>query len=228
MDRPDCDPSRSRGSAGRTRAARVAAGLLPCALLLSGGAVRSTPAPPAPQASPRPAAAASEVSLETLREEHDHLTRGLARLAPRGPYLVVDTAQNVVYLRSGDRVIHRAVASTGSGRALVDSTGNRRWVFDTPRGAFKVQSRLIDPVWVKPDWAFIEDGQPIPRDRTARLEPGVLGEYALGLGNGYFIHGTLYTRLLGQNVTHGCIRVADEDLRKIYAAAPFGTPVFIY
>jgi len=46
------------------------------------------------------------------------------------------------------------------------------------------------------------------------VEAGVLGDYALGFGQGYFIHGTLYTRLLGRNVTHGCIRVADKDLEK--------------
>ena len=42
------------------------------------------------------------------------------------------------------------------------------------------------------------------------------------------IHGTLYTRLLGRNVTHGCIRLGKEDLRAVWAAAPIGTPVYIY
>ncbi|MCX5914317.1 MAG: L,D-transpeptidase, partial [Deltaproteobacteria bacterium] len=60
-----------------------------------------------------------------------------------------------------------------------------------------------------------------------RVEPGMLGDYALGFGDGYFIHGTLYTRLLGKNITHGCIRVGDRDLKTLYQSAPLGTKVFI-
>jgi len=61
-----------------------------------------------------------------------------------------------------------------------------------------------------------------------RIEKGVLGDYSLGFGNGYFIHGTLYTRLLGRNVTHGCIRVGDEDLRKVFTTAGIGTKIIIF
>jgi L,D-transpeptidase YbiS len=42
------------------------------------------------------------------------------------------------------------------------------------------------------------------------------------------IHGTLYERLLGRSVSHGCIRVGRDDLRKIYRAASVGTPIFIF
>jgi L,D-transpeptidase ErfK/SrfK len=56
----------------------------------------------------------------------------------------------------------------------------------------------------------------------------VLGEYALGFGKGYFIHGTLYTRLLGKNVTHGCIRLNDDDLKSVYQLARVGTPIMIF
>jgi len=63
----------------------------------------------------------------------------------------------------------------------------------------------VGPSWVKPDWAFIEEGEDIPKNYYDRIEEGVLGDYALEIGNGYFIHGTLYTRLLGKSVTHGCI-----------------------
>ncbi|MDZ4383320.1 MAG: L,D-transpeptidase, partial [Thermodesulfovibrionia bacterium] len=59
-------------------------------------------------------------------------------------------------------------------------------------------------------------------------EEGVLGDYALSLGNGYLIHGTLYTRLLGRNVTHGCIRVGDKDLKELYNTIPIGTKVIIF
>ena len=95
----------------------------------------------------------------------------------------------------------------------------RQWVFDTPRGSFEVLSRAENPVWRKPDWAFVEEGQPIPKNPGDRLDYGSLGEYALYFGNGYMIHGTLYERLLGRAVSHGCIRVGRDDLRKVWAAS---------
>ena len=72
-----------------------------------------------------------------------------------------------------------ALASTGSG-TILDKPGEAKgqWIFDTPRGEFTVQSKLINPVWVKPDWAFIEEGLAVPRSQADRIEPGVLGEYA--------------------------------------------------
>jgi L,D-transpeptidase YbiS len=105
---------------------------------------------------------------------------------------------------------------------------NRQWVFDTPRGRFEVLTLLRNPVWAKPDWAFVEDGQPIPRNPADRLESGTLGEYALYFGNGFMIHGTLYERLLGRAVSHGCIRVGRDDLRKVWANARIGMHIYIY
>ena len=121
-----------------------------------------------------------------------------------------------------------AICSSGSGMVLRDEGTNRRWVFDTPRGCFTVQSKLRNPAWRKPDWAFVEDGLPVPRNPADRLEYGSLGEYALYLGDGYLIHGTLYERLLGRSVTHGCIRLGRDDLRTVYKLVPIGTPVFIF
>ena len=122
-----------------------------------------------------------------------------------------------------------ALASTGSGTILdKPGEGNAQWIFDTPRGEFHVQSKLTNPSWVKPDWAFIEEGVGIPQNPADRVEEGVLGDYALGFGKGYFIHGTLYTRLLGKNVTHGCIRLNDQDLKAVYQLARIGTPVIIF
>jgi L,D-transpeptidase YbiS len=113
------------------------------------------------------------------------------------------------------------VLQEGGGKA-------RRWVFDTPRGQFKVLQKIADPVWKKPDWAFVEEGKPIPKRDEDRMDYGTLGEYSFQLGDGYMIHGTLYERLLGRSVTHGCIRVGRDDLRKVWQLVPVGTPVYIY
>lgn len=166
---------------------------------------------------------------ENLRARHAALKRRLADLAPVGSYIVVDTASNRLYVKRREKVVLTALSSTGSGTILDDpDRPGARWVFDTPRGEFMVQSRLLDPVWVKPDWAFLEEGLAVPADPAQRVERGILGEYALGFGKGYFIHGTLYTRLLGKSVTHGCIRLNDEDLRSVYRLSEIGTPIMIF
>ena len=172
---------------------------------------------------------ATAARIETLKAKHASLKRQLARYAPQGTYIVVDTAQNRLFVKRGQETLLTALASTGSGTILdhPDRPGTQ-WVFDTPRGEFAVQTKLNNPVWMKPDWAFLEEGRPVPKNPAERLEPGTLGEYALGFGKGYFIHGTLYTRLLGKNVTHGCIRLGDEDLRAVNRLAKVGTPILIF
>jgi L,D-transpeptidase YbiS len=42
------------------------------------------------------------------------------------------------------------------------------------------------------------------------------------------IHGTLYERLLGRAVSHGCIRVGRDDLRKVWTSTRIGTRIYIY
>ena len=170
-----------------------------------------------------------QATLHALQNRYRSLSRQLTQLMPGQPYIVVDTARNHLYIKRRDQVMLDALASTGSG-TILDKPGEAKgqWIFDTPRGEFAVQSKLINPVWVKPDWAFIEEGLAIPKSAADRIESGVLGEYALGFGKGYFIHGTLYPRLLGKNVTHGCIRLNDEDLKSVYQLARVGTPIMIF
>jgi L,D-transpeptidase YbiS len=173
---------------------------------------------------------ATSLSMDAgkLSKSNEVLERKIKNLAPKGQYLVIDTAGNRVYLRQGEQTVREMIASCGSGNVLEDPKGGRKWTFDTPRGEFKVLSKITDPIWIKPDWAFIEEGEPIPSKSADRAEPGMMGDYALGLGRGYFIHGTMYKRLLGRNVSHGCVRLGDEDLKHLYTSVPIGTRVIIY
>ena len=167
--------------------------------------------------------------LSRLDRRTHELSARLKAAAPRGVYIVIDQTQNRLYLKKDDETLLDATCSAGSGMVLKESVGKKReWVFDTPRGRFEVLSMLRDPVWAKPDWAFVEDGQPIPTNAADRFESGSLGEYALYFGNGYMIHGTLYERLLGRAVSHGCIRVGRDDLRKVWANARIGMRIYIY
>lgn len=168
-------------------------------------------------------------SLRALQGKYKTLSTQLSKLRPSQPYILVDTARNRLYVKRHGEVVLDAIASTGSG-TILDKPGNdaNQWIFDTPRGEFLVQSKLTKPTWIKPDWAFIEEGIGVPQNAADRAEEGVLGDYALGFGKGYFIHGTLYTRLLGKNVTHGCIRLNDSDLKGVYTLARVGTPIMIF
>ena len=168
------------------------------------------------------------LNVESLQADNVAMLKQLQEKIPTGYYLVINTAANRVILHNGDKVEAEMVASCGSGNVLEDPKGGRRWTFDTPRGVFSIKTKVTDPVWIKPDWAFIEEGEPIPKNRADRAEPGMMGDYALGIGDGYFIHGTLYTRLLGRNVSHGCVRLGDADLEKLYKSLALGTQVFIF
>lgn len=167
-------------------------------------------------------------SFRNLRTRNAVLKKRIENLIPRGTYLVIDTAKNRIYVRSRNKTLKEIVVSTGSGSILKDPAGNRQWIFDTPRGERTIQSKKINPVWTKPDWAFIEEGESVPNNYRERIEEGVLGDYAFDLGDGYMIHGTLYTRLLGRNVTHGCVRVGDKDLKELHSTIPVGTKVIIF
>lgn len=169
-----------------------------------------------------------EVDLKVLNKKLDQLNKKAERLAPGNAFLVINTTNNTFELYKNNQVIRQGRCSTGSFISLeVDST--KSFLFETPKGVMTVRNKVTNPVWTKPDWAFIEEGLPVPpQGHSSRREANVLGDYALILGDGYMIHGTLYQRLIGSPVTHGCVRMLDDDLESIYKTLPIGSKVFIY
>lgn len=167
--------------------------------------------------------------IDALKKENGRLQGRLDKLIPKEPYIVINTTLNRLYLRKGNETLLEAVISTGSNTELTTPDGRKTWFFSTPRGVFKVRHRKENPVWVRPDWAFVEEGEPIPGPTAPeRYEAGVLGDYGLDFGDGYLIHGTLFQRFLGQSVTHGCVRVGDTDLAQIWESTRVGTPIYIF
>ena len=166
--------------------------------------------------------------------EIEHLTGSVKQLAEQFAtafsndiYVVVNPNGNRLFLRRGQKMLLEAVISTGKNDTL--KSGSRTWVFQTPRGIMSVIRKKKDPIWIKPDWAFLEKGESIPALKSPlRNEKGVLGGYMLDLGGGVMIHGTPLENLLGRSVTHGCIRVGSEDLKVLYDSVPIGTKVFIF
>ena len=166
--------------------------------------------------------------LSRLEKEHETLLRRYNALTPIQNYLIINTTDNHFYLYRNKLLVREGFVSTGSNIRL-QSHDEREWFFRTPKGRKTVKGKITRPVWRKPDWAFVEDGLPVPSaNHPSRYEAGVLGDYALSLGDGYLIHGTLYKRFLGMPVTHGCIRLNDEDLEFIFKSLNVGSRVYIY
>lgn len=165
---------------------------------------------------------------KTVEKLTTHFKQKFVALTPYKPYIVVNTTYNRFKLYKNRKLIRTGFCSTGS-YTLLKSQNKREWIFQTPKGLHKIQGKITSPVWRRPDWSFIEEGLPVPsKDDPSRWEAGVLGDYAMSIGNGFLIHGTIYKRFLGMPVTHGCIRMNDEDLKAVYNTLEISSMVYIF
>jgi L,D-transpeptidase ErfK/SrfK len=166
-------------------------------------------------------------SKAILESSIKKLDKQLEELIPNDCYMIINSTDNEFTLKKGNEIVRKGKCSTGSYLRLEND--KHKWLFKTPKGQLTVKSKKTDPIWTKPDWAFIEEGLPVPSPNApSRFEDGVLGDYALVLGDGYMIHGTLWQRYLGLSVTHGCVRLNDADLEVVYKSLNKGSKVYIY
>jgi hypothetical protein len=88
----------------------------------------------------------------------------------------------------------------------------------------------VVPLSVTEGHEIIANGNIIipPYGTTARRYKGIMGTRRLYLGDGYGIHGTDHPESIGRAASHGCVRLRNEDIEKLYDMVPVGTPVFIY
>lgn len=169
-----------------------------------------------------------EKQIQNSKNAIAALQNKLNDLLPEKPYILINTSENKFVLRNAKDTIRTGICSTGKDEILIYPNGTRK-PFKTPKGMFSVQLKRKDPVWTKPDWAFIEEGLKPPSARSAeRFDDATLGAYALNIGDGYMLHGTLYQRFLGLPVTHGCVRLGAADLEVIFNTLDKGAKVFIY
>jgi lipoprotein-anchoring transpeptidase ErfK/SrfK len=123
--------------------------------------------------------------------------------------LVVDLSDRRVYVyREGKKVANYAVA-----------VGQRGW--ETPHGNFKVLQMQRHPKWRQPiTGEIIESGPDNP-----------LGDYWVGFWTegAYQIgfHGTNQESLVGKPVSHGCLRMRNQDIKRLYQQVSLGTPVSV-
>lgn len=118
--------------------------------------------------------------------------------------IVIDlSARRLTFFRDGQAVLEAPVA-VGAART------------PTPTGRFYVDQRLI------------------PDDPAGPWGPGAIGISARSdvlqdwvQGGPIAIHGTNAPGLIGQAVSHGCIRLHNETLKLLFDETPAGTPVII-
>lgn len=149
-------------------------------------------------------------------------------------YVLIRLDENRLYFMDRDRALWSAPVGTGSGFQL-QASGGREWDFSTPHGLFRVQRKEKDPVWIRPNWAYIKEGKPVPPlSSPERRDKEMLGTTAIYIGYQLAIHGTNKPELVLQQdpenrrVSHGCIRLTNEDARTLYHLVDIGTPVLIY
>ncbi|HVP30784.1 MAG TPA: L,D-transpeptidase family protein [Myxococcota bacterium] len=93
-------------------------------------------------------------------------------------------------------------------------------------GAFRIGRKRENPAWHVPK--AIREEKP---DLPAVVPPGPdnpLGDRWMTIGTtSYGIHGTNNNWSIGRTATHGCIRLYNDEMRRLYDHVPSGTPLEI-
>src|SRR5262249_28449792 len=101
-------------------------------------------------------------------------------------------------------------------------TGEARW-----QGVTAVTSKRVNPPWT-PTPDMVRANPRLPRWVPGGHPMNPLGIRAMYLGtSAYRIHGTDAPWTIGQAVSHGCIRMTNEDVLDLYPRIPVGTRVTV-
>jgi len=138
--------------------------------------------------------------------------------ASKEPYLLLRLSERKLYVKD-DSVLPPT-------EGFPVAIGRTQW--PTPTGKFQVNEMVENP-----DFVVFDFNNTNSRDR-GRIPPGInnpLGLRWIGFAydHGWAIgfHGTTKTDVLGQAVSHGCVRMANPDIVKVYARIKLGTPVVV-
>jgi len=124
--------------------------------------------------------------------------------------ITIDLSDRRLTLYDGDTVLRTIPVAVG------------RDAFPTPMGEFEVQQMIRDPSWMNPfTHEVIEGGH--PRNPLGRFWIGFWTD-----GNNWVgMHGTPNPESVGNAVSHGCIRLYDEDIQALFSQVTMGTPVTV-
>lgn len=123
--------------------------------------------------------------------------------------LVIRLAQRRVYVHEGDKLLV----------SYPIAVGREGW--ETPKGEFKIFQMLQDPSWQHP-WT----GSIVPPGPDNPLGRRWIGFWTDGT-NAIGFHGTPNESLVGQAVSHGCLRMKNKDVETLFAMVGNGTTVVV-
>ena len=121
----------------------------------------------------------------------------------------------------------------GGKQVMTAPVGLGREDWKTPQGAFKVSDKDENPTWVIPETIRkerIEDNGFSEHQITGGHPENPLGRYRLKLTlPTYGIHGSNKEWGVGMLVSHGCLRLYNEDIATLFPLIDVGTPgSFVY
>jgi lipoprotein-anchoring transpeptidase ErfK/SrfK len=141
-----------------------------------------------------------------------------------------DARSIYIVLRLGERRLHvmQTDDDGATDRRLASfPVAIGRAEYATPTGRFRVREKLVEPDFVQFDWND-------PSRVIGRVSPGPdnpLGVRWIGFTTAYGwtigFHGTPQPELLGQAVSHGCVRMRNRDVVELYRRVDIGTPVIV-
>ncbi|MBD2004610.1 MULTISPECIES: L,D-transpeptidase [Cyanophyceae] len=132
------------------------------------------------------------------------------------PTSTLTDTQLVIKLSDRKVYVYRDKQVKGSYPIAVGKAG-----WETPTGTFKVIAMQRNPSWEHP-WS----GKVIPPGADNPLGARWIGFWTDGK-NFIGFHGTPQEQLVGQAVSHGCIRMRNKDILALYAQVAIGTPVVV-
>jgi hypothetical protein len=119
-------------------------------------------------------------------------------------------------------------------RIVVDLSARRVTLFRSGRKVLATTAAVGSPATPTPTGRYYVNQRLVPTDPGGPFGPGAIGISAFSdvltgwtQGGPVAIHGTNEPWLLGRAVSNGCIRVRNDDLRRLFDAAVAGTPVEI-
>ncbi len=162
-----------------------------------------------------------EAVTEALAEESTHVTAHVdatvkktkAEKTKPGQAIFVDCNSCMIYLYEDGKVTFKQPCSPG------------RSGYETPTGDWTLSGKIANPTWTNPgsDWA-----KNMPETiGPGRSNPMGLRKLAVSCGDGIFIHGTDNIGALGSPDSHGCIRVSNDEIVKLYDMVSEGIPIII-
>jgi lipoprotein-anchoring transpeptidase ErfK/SrfK len=128
-----------------------------------------------------------------------------------GTIVVKTTDRRLYYVLKGDKALEFPVG-----------VGKQGWAWF---GRAAIEGKYIKPAWQAPPELHRGSYGPVIEGGSPRNPMGVA---ALTMRKGeYAIHGTNNPKSIGGFVSHGCIRMYNKDITRLYAMVSVGTPVIV-